>query len=302
MHADARRDRRVETMATLQHTADLNARPVQEYLAMLETGNPVHEGDAKYLSPTDPSAAWNTKEGKGRFGYFTNYLVDTDHAIIVEVEATPARISQEIRATKIMLDRIENKHGIKPAHLAADKAYGTGPFLAWLQDRNIVQHIPVLDRQRQSDGLFPRDAFTYDQQHDRYVCPQGKVLKHRTACASTRLHTYRAISSDCRTCPIQSRCTRGKQRTLSVPFDDAIRQQVIAQQHTDAFGRSQRFRKKVEMLFGHMKQQFRFTRLKLRGLADATEEFLLIATVQNLRRLLRLRPPDIPIPRPTAFI
>jgi hypothetical protein len=48
------------------------------------------------------------------------------------------------------------------------------------------------------------------------------------------------------------------------------------------------------MLFGHMKRQFRFTRLKLRGLGGATEEFLLIATVQNLRRLIRLRPPDIP--------
>ena len=50
------------------------------------------------------------------------------------------------------------------------------------------------------------------------------------------------------------------------------------------------------MLFGHMKKHFRFTRLKLRGLAGAAEEFLMMATVQNLRRLIRMRPPDIPIP------
>ena len=67
-------------------------------------------------------------------------------------------------------------------------------------------------------------------------------------------------------------------------------------QNTEGYQRSRRLRKKVEMLFAHMKQHFRFTRLKLRGLAGAAEEFLLVATVQNLRRLIRMRPPDIPKP------
>ncbi len=67
----------------------------------------------------------------------------------------------------------------------------------------------------------------------------------------------------------------------------------MALQNTEEFQQSRRLRKKVEMLFAHMKQQFRFTRLKLRGLAGATEEFLLVAAVQNLRRLVRLRPPAI---------
>jgi hypothetical protein len=94
--------------------------------------------------------------------------------------------------------------------------------------------------------------------------------------------------------------TRGPKRTLSVPFDEAVRQGVVALQKTEAFQNSRRLRKKVEMLFAHMKQHFRFTRLKLRGLAGAAEEFLLIATIQNLRRLIRLRPPDIPRPCGTA--
>ena len=107
---------------------------------------------------------------------------------------------------------------------------------------------------------------------------------------------YRATASDCLMCPIRQQCTRGPKRTLSVPFDEAVRQDVIALQNTEAFQDSRRLRKKVEMLFAHMKQHFRFTRLKLRGLAGAAEEFLLVATIQNLRRLIRLRPPDIPRP------
>jgi hypothetical protein len=104
---------------------------------------------------------------------------------------------------------------------------------------------------------------------------------------------YRATANDCLSCPIRQQCTHGLKRTLSVPFDEGVRQNVIALQSTEAFQYSRRLRRKVEMLFAHMKQHFSITRLKLRGLAGAAEEFLLVATIQNLRRLIRLQPPNI---------
>lgn len=295
VHGDARRDRRVGSIDEIRE-ATASARPVREYLAALDAGHPAHGGGAKYLSPTDPAAAWNTKEGRGRFGYFTNYLIDTAHAIVVDVEATPARMAQEILASKTMLERVEQAQGLKPAVLAADAGYGTGPFLGWLKEREITAHIPVLDRQRQTDGLLPREAFTFDAARNCFICPQGKVLKHRTARLKEKIHMYRARASDCLTCSIRQHCTRGLKRTLSVPFDEVARQETIALQHTPDFERSRRLRRKVEMLFGHMKRHFRFTRLKLRGLSGAREEFLLVATVQNLRRFISMRPPDIPSP------
>jgi len=187
------------------------------------------------LSPTDPAAAWNTKEGRGRFGYFTNYMIDTAHAVIVDVEATPARLAQEIKASKTMLGRIEERHGIKPERLAADKAYGTGPFLALLSERNITPHIPVVDRQQQTGGLLPRGAFTFDPERNVFICPQGKILKHRTAREKEKIHMYRATASDCLRCPIRQQCTHGPKRTLSVPFDEGVRQEVIALQSSEAF-------------------------------------------------------------------
>jgi transposase len=289
MGGNAGRGRRVDTVEALRKT---DTRPVREYLTAVDTGHPTQEGDAKYLSPTDPAAAWNTKEGRGKFGYFNNYLVDTDQAVIVEVEATPARLAQEILAAKAMLGRVEERHGLQPGRLAADKAYGTGPFLGWLSERNITPHIPVLDRQQQIPGLLPREAFAFDPERNCFVCPEGKVLKHRHSREATRIHLYRATASDCQACSLRQQCTRGAKRTLSVPFDEAVRQQVRALQNTPAFQQSRRSRKKVEMLFAHMKEHFRFYRLKLRGLAGAVEEFLLMATVQNLCRLLKLRPPD----------
>jgi transposase len=289
---DAGRTRRVESVNAIRE-GEARSRPVREYLEALDAGNPVHPSEARYLSPTDPAAAWNVKEGRGKFGYFNNYLIDTDHAVIVDVEATPARLAQEIIATKAMLERVEEKHHLRPERLAADKAYGTGPFLGWLSKRKIIPHIPVLDRQRQTDGLLPREAFTFNPDSNHYTCPQNKILKHCTARTDSPIHIYRATVGDCKSCPIRQQCTRGTQRSLSVPFDESTRQEVMALQNTEAFQHSRRLRKKVEMLFAHMKQHFRFTRLKLRGLAGAAEEFLLVATVQNLRRLVRLRPPAI---------
>jgi hypothetical protein len=144
-------------------------------------------------------------------------------------------------------------------------------------------------------------VFIFDPDKNHYICPQSKILKHRTTRTDSPIHIYRATASDCKSCPIRQQCTRSAQRSLSVPFDENARQEAMALRNTEAFQHSRRLRKKVEMLFAHMKQHFRFTRLKLRGLAGAAEEFLLVATVQNLRRLVRLQPPEI-FPRPCVPI
>jgi hypothetical protein len=129
-------------------------------------------------------------------------MVDTTHAVIVDVEATPARMAQEINATKAMLDRIEERHGIKPGRLAADMAYGTGPFLAWLSERQVTPHIPVRDNQHIS-GLLPRKVFTFDPARNVFICPQGKILKYRTARQKENIHMYRATASECKMCFIR---------------------------------------------------------------------------------------------------
>jgi hypothetical protein len=102
----------------------------------LSTDEP-KKGAPKYLSLTDPAAAWSTKNGPGQFGYETNYLVDIAHGVIVDVEATPARLSQEIVAAKHMLERAERTLGHTPQRVAADQSYGTAPFLAWLLEPEI---------------------------------------------------------------------------------------------------------------------------------------------------------------------
>ena len=81
-------------------------------------------------------------------------MIDLEHAVIVDVEATPARTYDEVAATRTTIDRTEMAFGLKPARLTADTAYGTGKLLAWLLDRDITPHIPVWDRYQRTDGMF----------------------------------------------------------------------------------------------------------------------------------------------------
>jgi len=297
--ADASRDRSVPTAEALRSEASLESvsRPVQAWLEALDAALPPGEAPERKaapacISPTDPAAAWNNKHGIGSFGYFSNYLIDTQDAVIVDVEATPARLSQEIVAARGMVERAEENHGLKPQRLAADKSYGTGPFLSWLLDRKVEPHIPVLDRQHQTKGMLTREAFTYDAEKDEYTCPQGKALTRKGATPNRQFY-YTARGKDCSGCPLKAACTPGRFRTIGRHFDEDARDRARAFQGTDAYERSRRERKKVEMLFAHLKRHLGFRRLKLRGLAGAAEECLLAATVQNLKKLIKLRPPGI---------
>ncbi|MCB8835370.1 transposase, partial [Escherichia coli] len=121
--------------------------------------------------PTDPQAAFTSKHGPARYAYAINPLLDLDTDCILDVEATPARFSAEVAATRTLVSRAGTRLDIAPESLSADKAYGSGPLLGWLMDRNITPYIPVIDRSRQRDAFFTRDVFRYDRDTDAYHCP-----------------------------------------------------------------------------------------------------------------------------------
>jgi transposase len=294
--ADANRDRRVPGTTPPEEWQDPNAvaHPVREYLEALdrEAGN---EGDEpksfvpKYLSETDPAAAWSVKAGAGVFGYETNYLVDAAEGIIVEVEAKPARLSQEIIAAKIMVERAENCFALKPKRLAADTTYGTGPFLTWLIDRQVEPHIPV--RSGPTNGKLPREHFTFDARENCFVCPEGHRLTYRGKHNDAYSDVYYASPLDCRLCPRKAECTSGPARRVLRHWDEEVRETVKALAQTESFARSRRERQKVEMRFAHLKQHLGLRRLKLRGLKGAAEEFTLAAAAQNLKALVKYQFP-----------
>ncbi|SEP02242.1 Transposase DDE domain-containing protein, partial [Salinihabitans flavidus] len=151
------------------------------------------------------------------------------------------------------------------------------------------------------DGTFERADFTYDPEKDIYTCPGGKELtQNRRAFAKPRekkpdedgLLRYRASKADCDACALKARCcpkgpSRKVTRSIYEPSRDVAR--TIAR--TTQYAISCKLRKKVEMLFAHMKRILGLNRLRLRGPCGAHDEFHLAATAQNLRKLAKLIPP-----------
>jgi len=270
-------------------------RAVAEFLAAFEDEDP--EADRKLpkvISPTDPCSAWTAKANKRvQFGYGLNYLIDTENAIIVDVEATPARTYDEVAATKTMIMRTTERLGLKPARLAADTAYGTGKLLGWLVEAGITPHIPVWEKGVRDDGTFSRRDFTFDRQRNVYICPTGKLLKTTGQVHEGRTILYRASAHDCGRCPIKLRCTPNMAfRKIPRDVHEDARDQARALTMTPEFAKSRDERKKVEMRFAHLKTHHRFERMRLRGLSGARDEFHLAAVVQNLKTLAdRMRQP-----------
>ena len=266
------------------------SRTVQEYLTELEQQNPVSDQEERAMpqqtvSTTDPDAAWAVKNGSATLGYFDNYLVDTASRVILSVEATPARFRQETLAARRMLEQVA-RLGIRPQDLAADKAYGSGEFLAWLLERNIQPHIPVIDRQHQTQGRFTREHFRYEPKENAYYCPEGKPLRYRGQSRSSQGYLYCATEKHCQGCPQKRLCTPGLFRKLFVHWQEPARQAIRALAGTPEYKRSQRARYKVEALFAELKQQIKLRRVRLRRLWNVAEQFYLAATAQNLKRLV----------------
>ena len=196
-----------------------------------------------------------------------------------------------------MVDRTEDRFDLKPARIAGDVAYGTGEMLGRLVERDIAPHIPVWDKGTRDDGTLSRADFTFDAERDLYVCPRGKTLKTTGRLHGGKTRLYRASKHDCDPCPLKHRCCP-KEPARKIPRDvnEQARDVARSLMGTEAYRQSGRERKKIETLFGDVKRNLGFTRLRLRGLTGARDEFLLAATVQNLRRLAKLM--AIPPPRP----
>jgi transposase len=290
--ANASRQSRVPR-EQLKEVAQLS-RTVREYLTELEQVNPV--SDAEMVSTTDPDAIWTTKgSGTARMAYYDNYLMDTVSRVIVEVEATPALFHQETVAARRMIERIE-KLGLQPESLGADKAYGSGEFLAWLLARGVQPHIPVIDRRHQTGGRFTRDQFRYEPAENVYYCPEGKPLRYRGQQRTMRGSSYCSTAAQCQGCPQKERCTPTAYRKLFIHWDEPARQVARSLVGTLAYERSRRARYKIEGLFAELKQPMRMQRVRLRRLWNVSEQFLLAATAQNLKRLVRFlsqRPPTL---------
>jgi transposase len=274
-------------------------RAVKEYIAGLDPEPNPDRKPPKVISLSDPGSAWTAKANKRvQFGYGLNYLIDVENAVIVDVEATPARTYDEVKCTEAMIARTERVFGLKPDRLMADTAYGTGKFLRVVVDADIAPYIPVWDKSTRNDGTFSRTDFTFDKEKNIYTCPAGKKLTTTGHVSTDHKFRYLASIRDCKICPLKANCCPNMpQRRIMHDVNEDARDVARALMGTPEYEKSRDERKKVEMKFAHLKCHHGLERLRLRGRSGARDEFTLAAIVQNLKTLANhiwLPPPNGP--------
>jgi hypothetical protein len=201
----------------------------------------------------------------------------------VQAEYQTARTKPEIALAEI--DRMITA-GVRFGCVLADAGYGqSAPFRQALTARKLAWAV----------GTFSREDFTFDKERNVYTCPAGKTLTTTDKLVNDgETVLYRASAHDCGPCPLKPKCcpkTPGRKIPHSI-YEEA-RDVARALAKTEAFEQSRRDRKRVEMLFAHLKRILKLGRLRLRGTRGAQNEFTLAAIAQNLRRLVKLvvRPP-----------
>jgi transposase len=275
---------------------EIDTRAMREYLAALDDDELAAAAPRK-ISLSDPQSRWTAATGGiAFFAYSTNYLIDTAHGVILDidtahgvildidtahgvildVEATPANRTAEVESTKVMVDRVEARFDLKPERLIGDTAYGTAPMLGWMvEEKAIEPHVPVWDKTERKDGSFQRDAFQWDEAANEY-----RPFKNpRTHITNANTIIYRSSERDCAACPMKADCCPNMSfRKITRSIHEAARDVArhIATTPEYQYQRSRCERKKVEMLFAHLKSILKLDRLRLRGLSGATDEFTLL--------------------------
>jgi len=285
----------------LAEIAQVN-RSLRQYLKELEEQNPVEEPVHKQdqVSTTDPDSTYATKGGTpARLGYYDNYLVDNHSCVIVGVQGTAARMSQETVAAQDMIDRFARWQGREPVSVAADATYGNGEFVQWLIEREITPYMRTRDSvHRKNSPFYGPQRFTYQPESNSYLCPAGQQLNYVGLNVRNRTHAYIGNRKRCGTCPLKAQCTGGQYKYLAIHMHESARQHARAMAETPAFAQAQKQRKKVEALFAELKNQIGLRRLRLRRLKFVREQFFLAAAAQNIKRLVRFL--SSPAPQPAT--
>jgi hypothetical protein len=152
----------------------------------------------------------------------------------------------------------------------------------------IHAYVPLPDWEQHSPSCGA-SKFTYDAEHDSYVCPNGQVLRRTYTSEADQRILYRAQASACRTCPLRVHCTPGKKSGRSVwrSFGEEYVERVQAYRLTAAYQKALRTRTVwVAPLFAEAKEWHGLRRFRLRRLWRVNSEALMIAAGQNLKRLL----------------
>ena len=243
------------------------------------------------VSTTDPDATIMPTKGQGfHLGYHTHYVVDGGKKrIILNVLVTPSEV-MENQPMLALLWRTRFRWKLRPRQVTGDTTYGTLDSIQGVEDANIRAYMPLAEP-GERNALLGIDQFLYEAEKDTYTCPQEETLAYDYTRHAINVRVYRADAETCNRCPLKSQCTTSSHgRTIHRNLREHYSERVRAYHQTAAYEKAMGKRKVwIEPLFAEAKQWHGMRRFRLRQLWRVNCEALMIASGQNLKRLLQKR-------------
>jgi transposase len=243
-------------------------------------------------SKTDPdSSPMKRRNSKGsHLGYYTHYVVDGGkNRIILNALVTPFEVTEN----QPMLDllwRTSFRWKIAPRQVTGDTAYGTTENIAAVERAGIRAYVPLTGAGK-ARPYFSKEEFAYDPEQDLYQCPAGEILRPKTFRSARNQIIYKTEPGICNCCSMRPQCTDNKTgRQVLRHLEERYVDRVKSYRGTFAYEKALRKRRVwVEPLFGEAKDWHGLRRFRLRRLEKVNIEALLIASGQNVKRLVAAR-------------
>jgi len=258
-----------------------------------EAPKPKKLGQTKSVS--DPDVGWMVRPGKPEgFHYLAHQTIDAQNGIIVDVAVTPGNTPDCLPYVE-QIDRCAdalNALNIEVGAVCADSAYDTAIIHHEMEKRKITIYTPEKDTSDSSKVEYKRDMFTYDQEADRFDCPNGETLELRGLQRSESgvYREYRSDSKICARCPDCEKCLAPSQKSRKIQVN--IFQGTVDKHHlsdgSELYDAAMRERQILcEGTFAAQKAYHNLRRLFRRGLEAAEYHCILSATAMNLKRMVK---------------
>jgi IS5 family transposase len=249
-----------------------------------------HEGygeiNQQHISSTDPDATITSQNGVRNLSYKVHRSVDDRKEIITSCSVTTGAVNE----AHVLEKTIAEHEGVVEKNVktvVADSKYGTNENYSALKEKGIKTHIKDLGATRALHlDVFGKDKFEYVAERDVYVCPAGKELQRRSWNRNRQWTKYRIDKDHCASCELKSQCTNDKNgRSINrLPGDDLIkagRQDAASEEGIKDLKRRQHL---MERSYAYGKR-FGYKRARWRALWRVSIQQLLVATVQNLKKI-----------------
>ena len=259
------------------------------YEELESNAGPIPEELERRISTTDPDARLGKKYGTTTLGYKDHRAVDDKCGIVTATVTTPANVNDEKVLAEVINEHQTNTE-TKVKTTVADKAYGTGENYKYLHEQGITPCISHKRNGSNCDPAFSHHKFIYDGERDCYICPTGKVLKRQQLNNNKNSVIYKADHKTCRQCQYFEMCVTSKQsgrqiqRNLNQEYIDWADNCLTKHKRKQLMARRKH---KAEGSFADAANNHGFKRSRFRGIGKVQIQNLMIAAIQNLRKLMR---------------